>query len=145
MDKLNRFIEAQDGVYERALEEIKNGRKKTHWMWYIFPQIKGLGMSEVSKYYGIDNLEEAKAYLNNDVLGFRLREISTELLTLDIDNPEDIFGSIDSMKLKSSMTLFESASGEELFGLVLEKFYGGKRDERTILLLEKGKEFIYKK
>lgn len=102
-------------------------------------------MSEVSKYYGIDNLEEAKAYLNNDVLGFRLREISTELLTLDIDNPEDIFGSIDSMKLKSSMTLFESVSEEELFGLVLEKFYGGKRDERTILLLEKGKEFIYKK
>ena len=134
MEQLDRFIKAQENTYLVALNEIKNGRKQSHWMWYIFPQIKGLGMSETSRYYGIDDEEEAKAYLDNEILGFRLREITSELLKLNIDNPVDIFGTIDTMKLKSSMTLFDYVSDDKIFSQVLNKYYNGEIDEKTILL-----------
>lgn len=145
MYKLDRFIKAQENTYSIALNEIKNGRKQSHWMWYIFPQIKGLGMSETSRYYGIDGVLEAKAYLDNEILGNRLREITGELLKLDENNPFDIFGTIDTMKLKSCMTLFDYVSDENIFMDVLDKFYNGKVDEKTILLCEKGKSLTYKK
>ena len=145
MEQLDRFIKAQENTYLVALKEIKNGRKQSHWMWYIFPQIKGLGMSETSRYYGIDDEEEAKAYLDNEILGFRLREITSELLKLNIDNPVDIFGTIDTMKLKSSMTLFDYVSEDKIFSQVLNKYYNGEIDEKTILLCEKRKKLVYKK
>ena len=145
MEQLDRFIKAQENTYLVALKEIKNGRKQSHWMWYIFPQIKGLGMSETSRYYGIDDEEEAKAYLDNEILGFRLREITSELLKLNIDNPVDIFGTIDTMKLKSSMTLFDYVSDDKIFSQVLNKYYNGEIDEKTILLCEKRKKLVYKK
>ena len=145
MEQLDRFIKAQENTYLVALKEIKNGRKQSHWMWYIFPQIKGLGMSETSRYYGIDGEEEAKAYLDNEILGSRLREITSELLKLNIDNPVDIFGTIDAMKLKSSMTLFDYVSDDKIFSQVLNKYYNGEIDEKTILLCEKRKKLVYKK
>ncbi len=145
MEQLDRFIKAQENTYLVALNEIKNGRKQSHWMWYIFPQIKGLGMSETSRYYGIDGEEEAKAYLDNEILGSRLREITSELLKLNIDNPVDIFGTIDTMKLKSSMTLFDYVSDDKIFSQVLNKYYNGEIDEKTILLCEKRKKLVYKK
>lgn len=145
MGQLDRFIKAQENTYLVALNEIKNGRKQSHWMWYIFPQIKGLGMSETSRYYGIDDEEEAKAYLDNEILGSRLREITSELLKLNIDNPVDIFGTIDTMKLKSSMTLFDYVSDDKIFSQVLNKYYNGEIDEKTILLCEKRKKLVYKK
>lgn len=145
MGQLDRFIKAQENTYLVALKEIKNGRKQSHWMWYIFPQIKGLGMSETSRYYGIDGEEEAKAYLDNEILGSRLREITSELLKLNIDNPVDIFGTIDAIKLKSSMTLFDYVSDDKIFSQVLNKYYNGEIDEKTILLCEKRKKLVYKK
>lgn len=145
MGKLGRFIKAQEDTYLIALDEIKKGKKQSHWMWYIFPQIKGLGMSETSRYYGIDDEDEAKEYLDNEILGFRLREITSELLKLDTNNPVDIFGTIDSMKLKSSMTLFDYVSNDRMFSEVLEKYYNGDIDEKTILLCEKRKKLVYKK
>ena len=145
MGQLDRFIKAQENTYLVALNEIKNGRKQSHWMWYIFPQIKGLGMSETSRYYGIDDEEEAKAYLDNEILGFRLREITSELLKLNIDNPVDIFGTIDAIKLKSSMTLFDYVSEDKIFSQVLNKYYNGEIDEKTILLCKKRKKLVYKK
>lgn len=145
MGQLDRFIKAQENTYLVALKEIKNGRKQSHWMWYIFPQIKGLGMSETSRYYGIDGEEEAKAYLDNEILGSRLREITSELLKLNIDNPVDIFGTIDTMKLKSSMTLFDYVSEDKIFSQVLNKYYNGEIDEKTILLCKKRKKLVYKK
>lgn len=145
MEQLDRFIKAQENTYLVALNEIKNGRKQSHWMWYIFPQIKGLGMSETSRYYGIDGEEEAKAYLDNEILESRLREITSELLKLNIDNPVNIFGTIDAMKLKSSMTLFDYVSEDKIFSQVLNKYYNGEIDEKTILLCEKRKKLVYKK
>ena len=145
MEQLDRFIKAQENMYLIALNEIKNGRKQSHWMWYIFPQIKGLGMSETSMYYGIDSENEAKEYLDNEILGARLREITFELLKLDTNNPVDLLGTIDAMKLKSSMTLFDHVSDDKLFSEVLDKYYNGEIDEKTILLCEKGKSLTYKK
>ncbi len=131
---LNRFLEAQKYSYETALEEIKKGKKMSHWMWYIFPQIKGLGHSETAIYYEIKSLEEAKAYLEHDVLRNRLLQLTDELLLLTTNNPIEIFGYVDAMKLKSCMTLFEYISDIENFGKVLEKFYQGLRDEYTITI-----------
>src|SRR5438270_10060514 len=104
--QLKRFIDAQERDYEIALAEIKNGRKRSHWMWYIFPQVKGLGFSSTSQHYGIANLKEAEAYLRHPVLGPRLIAISNELLNLENKNATDIFGNPDDMKLRSAMTLF---------------------------------------
>lgn len=134
MANLERFIKAQENLYNQALNEIKMGEKKTHWMWYIFPQIKGLGFSEISNYYAIEDLDEATAYLENKILKQRLIEISKALLKLETNNPIEIFGVIDSIKLKSSMTLFSLVSNESIFENILEKFYEGEKDEKTIEL-----------
>ncbi len=134
MANLERFVKAQENSYNQALNEIKMGEKKTHWMWYIFPQIKGLGFSEISNYYAIEDLDEATAYLENKILKQRLIEISKALLKLETNNPIEIFGVIDSIKLKSSMTIFSLVSNESIFENILEKFYEGEKDEKTIEL-----------
>ena len=133
---LSRFIDAQNKDYSIALEEIKNGRKRSHWMWYIFPQIQGLGFSETSKYYAIKNLQEANEYLKHPVLGNRLINICQALLDQAGNDANKIFGSPDDLKLKSSMTLFASLKETNpVFQMVLDKFFGGKRDEKTIEII----------
>ncbi|MCD8300031.1 MAG: DUF1810 domain-containing protein [Clostridiales bacterium] len=133
---LDRFIKAQKGSYETALSEIKNGRKRGHWIWYIFPQLKGLGMSGMSDYYGIADLEEAQEYMENETLRSHLIEISEALLCLEKQNIEDIMGYPDDLKLRSCMTLFQATSPDiYVFKKVLDKYYGGKPDETTISIL----------
>ena len=140
MDNLERFIKAQKLNYERALEEIKNGKKLTHWIWYIFPQIKGIGYSEISNYYGIDDLVEAKAYLQNEYLRNNLLEITEALLNLDSNNPTEILGYPDDLKVKSSMTLFNYADQSILiFKKVIDKYYNGEFDNKTITLIKQKK------
>ena len=134
---LDRFIDAQKEDYGTAFDEISNGRKRSHYMWYIFPQIKGLGISEKSEYYGIDGLKEAREYMENEYLRNNLVDISSKLLDLETDNPVEIFGHTDSKKLKSSMTLFELVSDNEVFSQVLEKYFNGERDELTLDLINK--------
>lgn len=136
---LNRFIEAQENDYKIALSEIKSGRKRSHWMWYIFPQFKGLGYSETSKFYAITDSNEARDFLNHPILGARLREITTELLQLEENNALKVMGSPDDLKLKSSMTLFNAIdeTKENVFEKVLEKFFKGTVDTKTINLLKK--------
>ena len=129
---LARFHEAQDSFYQRALQEIMQGYKWSHWMWFIFPQIKGLGQSYASRFYAISSVDEAKAYLENAVLGLRLREISAELLKHSGKNIDSILGGIDSMKLKSSMTLFDAVSPDDVFAEVLNAFFDGERDRNTL-------------
>lgn len=133
---LKRFIKAQEQDYAIALSEIKNGRKKSHWMWYIFPQVLGLGYTSTSIQYGIKDLDEATAYLNHEVLGKRLIEISNAVLASETNNAKEIFGSTDSMKLRSSMTLFSLVpNADKVFQLVLDKFFNGKKDDQTLKLL----------
>ena len=132
MEGIDRFIKAQENSYNHALEEIKNGRKKSHWIWYIFPQLKGLGSSEISKYYSIRSRDEAEEYIKHPVLGSRLIEISNELLKLDTNNADDVMGWPDNMKLKSSMTLFALVSDNDIFRRVLDKFFDGEMDEFTV-------------
>ena len=135
MYNLDRFINAQKIHYEKCLNEIKNGRKETHWIWYIFPQLRSLGQSEISDYYGISNLEEAKEYIKNEYLRHNLVEISSELLKID-DDILNIMGHPDNLKLQSSMTLFKYADEQiEVFNEVLDKFYEGLEDEKTLSLL----------
>ena len=129
---LQRFIEAQNDSYDQALKEIRNGRKLTHWIWYIFPQIKGLGFSYNSEYYGITSLQEAKDYLENKLLRKRLFEITESLLMHKGKDIESIMGDIDALKLKSSMTLFDAVQPGSIFGEVLYEFYGGERCRRTL-------------
>jgi uncharacterized protein (DUF1810 family) len=136
---LNRFIEAQHRDYETALAEIKSGRKRSHWMWYIFPQLRGLGYSQSSTFYAIRNREEAIAYLHHPVLGERLIAISNELLKLHGSNANTIIGSPDDLKLKSCMTLFAALPGADpVFKSVLENFFGGVGDVRTLEMLGSG-------
>lgn len=136
MDDLQRFIDAQEQDYADALAEIKKGRKRTHWMWYIFPQIQGLGFSEMSKRYAIEDLDEAEAYINHPVLGQRLIEICSELLKLQSNDAHEIFGSPDDMKLRSSMTLFASLpDAYPVFKSVIDKFFNGEMDNATLQLL----------
>jgi len=136
---LNRFIEAQEQDYGQALSEIKQGRKRSHWMWYIFPQISGLGFSETSKFYAIKDLAEAEEYLSHPILGSRLLEISAALLALEESDALKIFGSPDNMKLKSSMTLFASIDdAPQLFKSVLNKFFSGETDPETLKLIKNG-------
>ncbi len=133
MNRLDRFLDAQSQSYATALAEIKNGRKATHWMWFIFPQLKNLGRSGTARFYGIENLTEAAAYLNHPVLGKRLVEISGELLGIKGKTATEIFGSPDDLKLCSCMTLFVHVSGADpVFGKVLDQFYSGQHDERTL-------------
>jgi len=134
---LERFIEAQKGDYDIALNEIKSGRKRSHWMWFIFPQITGLGSTETSRYYAIQTIQEATDYLLDPELGGRLTTICKALLELETNDPRAVFGSPDDLKLKSSMTLFEAVPATfPVFGQVLEKFYGGQRDLRTLQILK---------
>lgn len=133
---LQRFLSAQQNDYAIALAEIKQGRKRSHWMWYIFPQIAGLGFSETSRYYALKNIDEAQAYLNHPVLGSRLIEICTELLKLPVNNATQIFGTPDDLKLRSCVTLFSSIPGANpVFQQVLNKFFNGELDNNTFKLL----------
>lgn len=134
---LERFVDAQERMYERALEEVKSGKKLSHWIWYIFPQLKGLGMSGNSYYYGIDDIEEARAYLKHPVLGARLREITSVFLDSVGKNAQDVFGYLDAMKVRSCMTLFNEVSNDDLFRKVLERYYSGLADEKTLTILGK--------
>lgn len=135
---LNRFIDAHLRDYPSALSEIKNGRKQSHWMWYIFPQIQGLGVSEISSYYSIQNLEEAKAYMEEPLLRSHLLEICETLLEQECCDANKIFGFPDDMKLKSSMTLFAQACPEiDTFQKVLDKFFNGIKDQKTLDLLKR--------
>ena len=137
---LNRFITAQQQNYADALKEIKAGCKRSHWMWYIFPQIAGLGHSPIAKRYEIVNLEEAKAYIENEYLRNNLMEISQALLDCGNDDIGEIMGFPDNLKLCSCMTLFEVAAPEiKVCGKVLDKFFDGHRDKRTLELVQMSK------
>ena len=136
---LKRFEIAQKTDYELALAEIKKGRKTSHWMWYIFPQVAGLGLSDTSRFYSIKDLEEAAEYLRHPVLGSRIIAISKELLKLKSNNARMIFGIPDDMKLRSSMTLFASIPDTNpIFQLVLDKFFEGKTDPYTMKIIGLG-------
>ena len=138
MYDLDRFLKAQERDYDTALSEIRSGRKRSHWIWYIFPQVKGMGFSSTSEFYGIDGLDEAKAYLGNEVLKGRLLEISGALLSLDSSDAGEVMGYPDDLKLRSSMTLFAEAAPElEVFRKVLDKFYGGEKDRKTLEILKR--------
>jgi uncharacterized protein (DUF1810 family) len=137
-NSLNRFVDAQKTDYQQALSEIKNGRKRSHWMWYIFPQIQGLGFSETSRYYGIKDAAEAAAFLAHPVLGSRLVDICEELLKLSSSNATSVFGSPDDVKLKSSMTLFAALpNANPVFQQVLDKFFNGAKDAKTLQIIGK--------
>lgn len=134
---LERFVKAQNNYYQTALREIRSGRKRSHWMWFIFPQITGLGYSETARYYAIKDMDEAKAYIEDAGLGGRLVEISQALLELESNDAAAVMGWPDDMKLKSSMTLFALAKPEcEVFQKVLDKFFHGEMDQRTIEILQ---------
>lgn len=133
---LDRYIEAQRGLFEQACSELRRGRKTGHWMWFIYPQIAGLGASAMSQQYAIGSLDEARAYLAHPVLGPRLREICGIVLGVQDRGVEEIFGYPDDMKLRSSMTLFAHAAADDtVFAQVLEKYFGGVEDERTLELI----------
>ena len=134
---LDRFVKAQNNQYSTALAEIKSGRKRSHWMWFIFPQYDGLGFSEVSRFYAIKSVDEARAYLDHPILGSRLIEISSALLLIRDKDARNIFGTPDDLKLKSSMTLFASIAEEHsIFEKVLDAYFQGKKDEKTLNLLK---------
>lgn len=134
---LKRFTDAQEGMYGQALAEVRNGRKVTHWIWYIFPQLRGLGMSYNSHYYGIEGLQEAREYLNHPLLGQRLREITEAFLQQDKRTAREVFGEIDAMKVRSCMTLFNEVADDDLFRKVLLRYYNGEPDRKTLELLRK--------
>lgn len=133
---LNRFAEAQDNVYEQVAKELRQGRKTSHWMWYIFPQIKGLGHSSTATYYAIRSLDEATQYLNHPVVGKRLLECCQILLGLENKTAEDILGNVDAMKLKSSMTLFSLVSDNPVFNQVIAKYFHGIKDSATLKIVQ---------
>ena len=130
--KMNTFEIAQQQTYPNAISEIKQGQKRTHWMWYIFPQIYGLGKSEIAKQYAICSSNEAKAFIEHNILGNNLRDICNTLLNLQTTNAVDIFGEIDAIKLKSSMTLFDAIQPNNVYSEVLNKFFNGERDHLTL-------------
>lgn len=133
---IKRFYYEHKMYYDTALREIKNERKFSHWIWYIFPQLKVLGSSAKAILYGIENTEEAKAYYDDPYLGEKFREICQALLECKSSNPLEVMGYPDNMKLQSSMTLFYLATGDELFNKVLDKFYNGKMDDKTVSYLD---------
>lgn len=134
---LKRFIDAQDQCYGEVLQELKNGRKQSHWMWFIFPQIIGLGRSEISQYYAIKSVEEAQEYMKNEILQKRMNEVCSILLDINTNDPIEVFGFIDSMKLKSSMTLFNIVNPDNtIFIDVINKFYNGEQDINTLELIK---------
>ena len=133
---LARFVDAQETDYDTALAEIRAGRKRSHWMWYVFPQISGLGFSPTSQHFAIKSLAEAKAYLAHPILGPRLRECAEALIALNGRSAHDILGSPDDMKLRSSATLFAQASpAGSVFHRIIEKYFEGRPDERTLAAL----------
>ena len=134
---LDRFVSAQQSVYDRVLAELKNGKKRSHWMWYVFPQFQGLAQSNTSRYYAIKTREEAIAYLQHPVLGKRLRECTEAVTNIEGKSVSEIFGYPDDLKLKSSMTLFSSVASDPLFYRVLDKYFQGEKDEKTLQLLKK--------
>lgn len=135
--ELQRFIEAQQSDFRKALSEIKHGRKQSHWMWYIFPQIRGLGFSETSRYYAIQNIHEAEQYVHHPILGKGLIELCQTLMESDGNDAHRIFGSPDHLKLHSSITLFASLpNANPVFQLILDKFFKGKKDDKTVRLLK---------
>jgi uncharacterized protein (DUF1810 family) len=136
---LERFVSAQAAVYAGALAEIRSGRKRTHWIWFIFPQIEGLGYSSTSRHYAIRSLDEARAYLAHPVLGPRLAECAEAVLAVEGRTASEIFAYPDDLKLRSSMTLFELvAEPGSVFTRVLDKYFQGRRDERTLQLARGG-------
>lgn len=137
---LNRFLTAQQGgVYENAIAELKNGRKRTHWMWFIFPQINGLGYSATAKYYAIKNREEAEQYLNHPVLGNRLLQCTQSVLAIENKTALEIFGEPDNVKLNSCMTLFaQLPNASPVFSRVIDQYFNGKPDTKTLALLGNG-------
>ena len=136
MKDITRFYGAQERDYEQALSELKAGRKRSHWIWYIFPQVEGLGYSSIARHYAIEDLAEAQAYVADPVLGPRLKECCEALLGLEASDPRAVMGYPDDLKLRSSMTLFAvAAPSEPVFRAVLDKFYSGEPDEKTLEIL----------
>jgi uncharacterized protein (DUF1810 family) len=134
--QLNRFIDAQERVFDAALAELRAGSKQSHWMWFVFPQLAGLGRSSTAQYYGIGSLGEARAYLQHRILGARLRTAIEAILPWARQrSAEQILGPIDALKLRSSLTLFDRIEPGSLFARALAGFYGGERDQRTLALL----------
>jgi uncharacterized protein (DUF1810 family) len=138
---LDRFLEAQEHDYQRAIAEIRNGRKRSHWMWYIFPQYAGLGSSETSRHFAIRSLAEAEAYLRHPVLGSRLLECGEAALAVEAQSASNVFGYPDDMKLRSCATLFASVSpAGSVFHRLLDKYFTGEPDDRTLRLLNAGRD-----
>ena len=137
---LNRFLSQQNTVYTTVLSELRDGEKRTHWMWFIFPQIEGLGHSSTAQFFAIKGIEEARQYLNHSVLGARLKECAEAVLAVEGRLVSEIFGYPDDLKLKSSMTLFAKVADDpcSVFVRVLEKYFAGSQDVRTLQLLQKG-------
>lgn len=135
MTGLQRFVDAQEEIYATALAELKAGDKRTHWIWFVFPQISGLGFSANAQFYGIASLEEARDYLAHPVLGPRLRECTQAVLDVTGKSLEAILGGVDAQKFRSSMTLFLRASGEPIFRQALDRYCGGMEDEKTLALI----------
>ena len=133
---LERFVSAQSGSYARALDELRAGRKRSHWIWFVFPEIRGLGLSPTSQHYGISGIDEARAYMSHPILGPRIVECAEALLALKGRTASAIMPYPDDLKLRSSMTLFERVAGPgSVFSRVIEEYYQGHRDERTLELL----------
>ena len=134
---LNRFVEAQKSDFETALAEVRSGRKHSHWIWYIFPQLRGIGHSAFAEFYGIAGIAEARAYLAHPILGERLRTITRALMECETVDAEQIFGELDAMKVRSSMTLFDAVCPNDLFAKVIDKYYGGVRCPITQEMLDR--------
>ena len=134
-EDVERFVNAHANMYPTALSEIKNGRKESHWIWYIFPQLRGLGSSYNSYYYGLKGIAEARLYMENPVLRTHMIEIITELLKLPPNDAIQIFGTLDAMKFRSSLTLFNIAFPDDIYAHALDKFFNGQQDQSTIALL----------
>jgi uncharacterized protein (DUF1810 family) len=132
---LARFIDAQNPIYTTVIEELRQGRKQTHWIWFVFPQVEGLGRSSMAKHYAISSRQEARAYLADPVLGPRLRECTKLVLSHADRSAHQIFGSPDDLKFRSSMTLFDAIGGPPHFSQALDRFYGGQADQATLAAL----------
>ena len=141
--KLNRFVDAQQGVYESVVQELQSGMKRGHWMWYIFPQIAGLGMSPTSQMYAIKSIDEAKAYYEHSLLGSRLRECTQLVIDVHGRTASQIFGYTDNLKFGSCMTLFDCATKDDgLFRDALIKYFDGEPDQSTLKILKSGRRFF---
>jgi uncharacterized protein (DUF1810 family) len=134
---LDRFLKAQEDSYDTALDELRSGRKRSHWIWFVFPQLSGLGHSPTSQFYGIKSLDEAAAYLRHPILGGRLHESLKVLQTLEATSADQVFGELDAMKFRSSLTLFAEADpADPIVEAALDRWFGGRKDEKTLQLLQ---------